>query len=331
MDKILHMETPIITSYPRNANFIAMLSGHHPYFEDWLMMNHIQLASTIDERDNFWIYFYEPLSRQYHPLLNRQELQKETFVDLKIDLINFLTTSLDKSFYIYLSVDIYYISAYSDQTKHYAHDLFIYGYSTTENIFYIADFFENGKYNFSSASFTEIENAFYSQYPEKNIEFDSIQLLSLNSNKKYIFDVPYFEKLILEFLDSNKTFDTYRLIDSYTFDHTFGMNVYDVLTEQLITRTPNKSIIKALHVVSDHKKLMLNRIQYLYEHKIINDKNLYNMFEKVYRLSLVMRNSSLKSLISGLDLSSQIKHVKELKEQETHALCNLLTNIKLNK
>lgn len=90
-------------------------------------------------------------------------------------------------------------------------------------------------------------------------------------------------------------------------------------------------MIKALHVVSDHKKLMLNRIQYLYEHKIINDENLYNMFEKLYRLSLVMRNSSLKSLISGLDLSSQIKYVKELKEQETHALCNLLANIKLYK
>ncbi|WP_415841547.1 hypothetical protein, partial [Paenibacillus xylanexedens] len=110
MDKILHMEIPIITSYPRNANFIAILSGQHPYFEDWLLMNHIQLASTIDEKQKFWIYFYEPLSRQYHPLLNKQELQKETFVDLKIDLINFLTTNLDKNFYIYLSVDTYYIS-----------------------------------------------------------------------------------------------------------------------------------------------------------------------------------------------------------------------------
>ncbi|APO47216.1 hypothetical protein BS614_26310 [Paenibacillus xylanexedens] len=329
MNKLLHIETPIITSYPRNANFIAMLSGQHPYFEDWLLMNHIQLASTIDEKQNFWIYFYEPLSRQYHPLLNKQELQKETFVELKIDLISFLTTNLDKNFYIYLSVDTYYISAYSNPTEHYAHDLFIYGYSITENIFYIADFFENGKYSFRSASFKEIENAFHSQYPEKNVEFDSIQLLSLNSSKKYIFDVPYFKKMIEDYLHSNKTFDTYRLIDSYAFDHTFGMNVYDVLTEQLITRPSNASMIKALHVVSDHKKLMLKRIQYLYEHKIINDENLYYLFEKVYRLSLVMRNSSLKNLISGLDLSSQIKYVKELKEQETHALCNLLASIKL--
>ncbi|MHA7582352.1 hypothetical protein ACX12E_18480 [Paenibacillus vandeheii] len=322
------MDSPIITSYPRNANFIAALSRQHPYYEDWLFMNHIQLALNIDKKNNLWVYFYEPLSRQYHPLFNKQEITKDNIIDQKIELCSFLTANLDKNAYIYLDVDTFYISAYSYGKKHLAHDLFIYGYSATKKVFYVADFFNEGRYSFSSVTFKELENAFYSNYAESNHEFNSLQLLSLNWEKEYLFDVSYFIKLTSDYLDSIKTTDSYRLVDSQPIDHTFGMHIYDKLLEYSVETASSMEMLKAFHVISDHKKLMLKRIDFLFERKIINNMNLYPLFDEIHQISLKMRNSHLKSLISGKPVKSQSQFFKELKDKENFALLSLIENIK---
>lgn len=52
---------------------------------------------------------------------------------------------------------MYYISAYDNYMKrHMLHIILIYGYDFDKQIFYVADFFKNSKYAFSTCSFQNI-------------------------------------------------------------------------------------------------------------------------------------------------------------------------------
>ena len=100
----------------------------------------------------------------------------------------------------------------------------------------------------------------------------------------------------------------------------FGLSCYDLMVKYLgdLKKYPVNMRVW-LHVLYDHKLLMINRIKYLTEKNYIKkDENVLNMFNELMNLCEVNRNLYIKYQINKNQklLDTIINNVKILKEKD---------------
>ncbi|RKP54430.1 hypothetical protein D7Z26_13855 [Cohnella endophytica] len=293
MKKKLDMNYPVITSYPMHANIISILAGHK-CFEDWLYNNHLQVAS-VSINGTVWAGFYNPLGRKHYPLINKEYMTRETIVRNNLDICDLLIKSIDQNKYAYMGVDTFYIKSYN-HNHHFNHDLFIYGYNEDEQLFYIADFFGT-KYSFSEATFTEVSNAFHSTFPE-DPNFNGIQLLSVNHDELYTFDLFHIIEMIWNYLNSTPVSRYYKPIQEPIENEKFGLSVYEEIKSNLISLGYAYPVLRNLHILCDHKKLMVLRSIYIDEKYQQPNEKIIGAFEEIEKKANIIRNLYMKNMVS---------------------------------
>jgi hypothetical protein len=299
--KKLSFEFPIITSFPKIANIISILSNHES-FEPWLYTNHIQLNSGHISRlhylTNSDISFYQPITRKYYPLLDCQCILKNSLLKWHDDICKFVIDSIKMENYVYIAIDKFFIPSYSSK-EHTHHDMMIFGYNMLDSTFDIADFFQ-GKYGHSVTSFSNFEKAFYSKYADENPAFNGVQLLKQTDYRRsYTLDVPYIKELLEDYLHSRNTGLKYKLIEEPQ-KHTWGMDVYNSLIEFILNAEELylDTAVRSLHVLTDHKKLMIKRIAYMERNHLVQESQyLSSNFQKILDQITLSRNILLKHLI----------------------------------
>ncbi|KWX81154.1 hypothetical protein AMQ84_00745, partial [Paenibacillus riograndensis] len=140
MNKILDMYEPLIKTYPIHANITSILSTHK-YFYEWLYNNHIQLFCTTynsNGSQDTYLDTYKPLTRVFNPFFETQFIKKDIIFKSKIDICEFIINSIDLGYYIFLSIDVFFISLYK-KSEHSGHDIFVFGYDKNKKIFHVAD------------------------------------------------------------------------------------------------------------------------------------------------------------------------------------------------
>ena len=141
---ILQLESPDINVYPIFANPLAIMQVHQET-KEWILCNFIQLCSN-SEALNFYDFNYK-----FCPYLKIQRISKEYLQRMNIDVVKFIINSVAEGYYIYLLVRKKDIKAYkyeseaSREQDGFVHDLLIYGYDISQELFYIADNFMDGK------------------------------------------------------------------------------------------------------------------------------------------------------------------------------------------
>lgn len=329
-EKKLPIKYPIITSLPAFANTTAILSTREDVFLPWFCHNHVQLVAW--ESPEIYTQFYTPVFREYYRLFVLHHYDKKVLVKWCDDIVQFIIDAIDEENYVYLSIDTYYISAYKNfGKKHAPHDMLIYGYNQKKKMFYIADFF-NSTYSFSEGTFKSINDAFLSPYSDGEW-FKGVQLLKFNEQKsEFKFDLNYLIKQLNEYLNETKSSICYKLIEEPGKDSdAWGIGVYRLLIKHI---NENKefvfSLIRSLHLLCDHKEVILRSLEFLDSQKYITRFDIHDKaYKEIKQLCLILRNLCIKYSISEKtkNIQKTIELIGKIENKERIAVQELLLDL----
>jgi hypothetical protein len=325
---------PVIETYPQQTNILSILPKQ-PFYYKWLYTSYIQLGIFYEKKDYYWLCLFEPLPRLHYPLIHRQFIDKDFINYLSKDIIALFKNALDQGSYIYMFVDTFFIKSYVNTYKkhHFLHDIFIYGYDPMNKEFHIADFFEEGKYSLSIATFDEIYEAFHSSYNNNSL-IDGAQLLKVNMKEHYNFDALYVAELLEDYINSINTTKKYRLCRQPNGEHIndFGIKVYSGIINYLKSNNNIECIRKMLHILYEHKKLMRLRVSYLTNENYIKNTGILRDFEKIEKNTLLIRNLYIKSTLQNHEdpnvRNKLVEKLEQVRTEETELIKLLITDIR---
>ncbi|OBZ14220.1 hypothetical protein A8L34_09685 [Bacillus sp. FJAT-27264] len=338
-NKTLLMADPVLRSYPMYAHTLSIVANN-PSYLGWFYSNYIQISCSKfrGESNSFQVNYHNQHERYFCPWIHYNRLNKE-FVTSKWngDIVQFLIDIIDQSFYVYFVVDNYYIPAsWSYHKVSHPHDLLVYGYDLKEKTFNIADAFVDGKYSHATCTFSEMEAA-YTAYDQPSDIYrafnNNIELLRLNTTDEVdpylaLFNLPFVEDSLRNFLTGNDLSPGMKPIFE---NYSMGIHVYDDLMKYLDYVKDNEATyidLRGIYVISEHKKIMLSRIEYMLEHKYIHfDKKLLTDYKDVLKEAILTLNVAIKYNIKPdqILLSKIHTGVEKMRNREMDVLSEFLT------
>ena len=232
--------------------------------------------------------------------------------------------------------------------KRFLHELLIYGYDDSTQTYNIADFTltSTQKYTQSTTSYDSINKGYVSIRPHEDGLTDGlggiggIYIFSVNPNYNYDFNIDLMKNYLNDYIsgsDSGYPYRTYNL-KQQTASNTglqsisYGLDIYDMLQKYYkeVKQEEKTFFIQPLHVLYDHKYLMLQRLLYLNKElkfKIPND--LLEEYSMLFSEVNILRNLGIKywvsRKVSALDtVISRIPGIKQKDLYLTTKLINLL-------
>ncbi len=331
-----------ITTYLHRSLPLCVVLAYDKYLP-WYYSNFIQIFSFTDESGYVELNYLEPRDCCSEIVdmvcLGYNLLKKEECI------IDFIIEKINMGYYLIMNVDEYYLPNKGDYRKnHFVHPSLIYGYDNDiEQLLGIG--FDKERL-FSEITFD------YSQFSEayekgkihyKNYApwcgWSAIQLMRPKSfEEEYPFSIDRFLKELKNYLFSIG--DSIRM---YSFEYNkkqveFGFKVYDVIIRNLENLLQGKLTIdyRALHLLSEHKKCMYDRLNYVISKNKLTGRviKLHMEYLKVVELSNDIRLKYLAQSFTRFDSSklsqeqeSMIKNVIEMVEELKNVEYSLLLEI----
>jgi len=324
--KILNVNPPLINCYTKYGTLFSIIP-ESDQLSNWVNSNFIQLVYNIS-----WdIYTFNNHSFLLSecPAIGYFQLSKNLFTRLyRGSLIDLVKSILDSNEYVYIFVDRHYISTDCDnyQKHHLIHELLIYGYDEKQDIFYIADNFDDGKFMFIVCPSKDIEKGFL-LLEGKEEYYSYIRTLKVYPNFQYSLDLEQIKYELYSFLNSTKTY----YVKNET-DRVFGLEIFTILQKQIQECFQNSNLIdiRAFHLLYEHMLLMEERINHLAREKhIVDPVDLSDSVKSVKRLTLLLRNLVVKYNIK-MDDRAFVRvsdTLAQLKSDEEKIFSRLLSSI----
>ncbi|WP_242836675.1 hypothetical protein [Clostridium sp. BNL1100] len=189
-------------------------------------------------------------------------------------------------------------------------------------------FDENRNYVSSKISFLQFEKAFFSESAKTGF----IHLLSKRDNVKYDFDLRLVYEMLDDYYNSRNSSERVRMNGCLLENRVFGLDVYKYFKEyfKLLMCENFDSDIRFLHILYEHKKCMLMRLEYMYKNNYISDNSyIYDGYKYIEQEMFKMRNQHLKYIIGGKKscLSQLVDCLSEIEQKETELTERLLNVI----
>ncbi|UJF35523.1 hypothetical protein [Paenibacillus hexagrammi] len=205
-NKVLPLSKPIVDAYPYHANLQSVILNI-PESMPWILNNYVQLH-TMKLFDNLRLDYYNYTLWKTCPWIYYQRIGRD-IVLLKWDsIVNFLIEMIESGFYSFFMVDVSQIPSYDIKGEH---DIFIFGFDLDRKVFYAADNFQFGKYQYKEISFEQIEKG-YNRIIEtgKKDYLSGIEIINLRQDNKYLiqkdytFQVDFLVEQLVDYLNSKK-------------------------------------------------------------------------------------------------------------------------------
>lgn len=262
----------------------------------WFYSHYIQLLCIDDVESHYNIDFsFDDTGVEWSGCywLSSMMMNKVMLDANKIALRDFIKSSIDQEYYVYTHADDYYIPhRESFQIEHYRHVILIFGYHEEDQSYDIIGFDEKGQYRTSKVSYDTFDQAYPMDSP-----YDPLVLLRKRQSGHYDFDCQLVAEQLDDYLNSRNPIERHRIFRNPGKDYVYGMTVYKRLRRYL-ERLMLEDIwcdFRNLHLVWEHKKCMLRRIQYMIEHGYLSSNMGYDMdYEVIERKSVKMRNMMMK-------------------------------------
>lgn len=323
---ILPIATPVIESYLHHAYQTAII-GCHEKTTPWILSNYIQLY--YDGNILFPIQFYMPDSTGYTwnflcPWMNYQVIHKKTLIALKADILDLIIHAINDGYYVIAYVNEKYIpNKPSYQSKDFSHMFMIYGYDLDKKTFWHLGY-NNRIFGSAEVVFNEFIKAFHDNPQYQFYTHDRLYLLKVNENFKYDFNIEFIRYQLIELVSGK-----HRIGFQRDPNHIFGYDVYDnliTIIKDTIQEGFQINIIPFL-LLSEHKKLMNMRLEYLGQMKDLDVSFFMQGFSQVAERFITLRNKAMKYNFSGNYKSIQNleDEILSLKEEELK-LVNLIIN-----
>ena len=338
---VLPVSKPYITHTPVIANMLSILQTN-PNTESWIANHFINIFINKDGIfDNFYdrnMFFYGC------PWLQVNQIRREVVLRICHRITDYVKALLDEGFYVYAAGNTEHIPAY--HSEHYwAHNLFIYGYDDELQLFYISDFFVNGKYERATCSYDELEMAL--QTSNMNRHFVNLIYGIKLKEIEYAFELDWLNEMLNEHLNSENLFCKYRTrqdeeyysnIEGNKYYHFsfseiktkyyFGISYYDKISKMVLDNSPK--LRRPLDLICEHKVMMNKRVEFLCQNGYLDGEDYRSLSEECKILSnktLVLRNLWIKYRMSMENTNSS----ELLKRVYNHILASKNLDIEFTK
>ena len=338
--------TPMITSWQWHATLFSILS-EDDNAKKWIFSNYIQYRcyeiEEIFTGDKMLFTDIMPGSSSLKecPYLITSLMTKEQIESYCGDIVDFIIKTIDLGGYVYGVFDEAKILSDVNVDYKFPHELFIYGYDIDGEGFYVGDFTFKDKYAHNKLSFEDVRKGYDVITASDDHMFKDdyngtrgLYVIFKNTDTCYYqLDTVLIRDTLREYLNSQDTKNHFRMMRNRFNDTTFGVEVYDKVLErinyQMSLEEPDFDV-RALHVMYDHKVLMLERIKYLMANGYLNyDEDLIKSYEEVVKNMLAARNLLLKISLNGnTSEASRFKtYFNIAKEKEVAVLLEVLSRL----
>lgn len=335
--KIIHpVADPIIDCYPNYGAFLSILQTNETA-KPWIVSNFVQLECPNDMEQNTRMDFYmgSPYFISICPWILLQRIRKD-MIQLKWsnDISLFVREALLQGYYVFLMADQFFIPASSAYQKfHRIHELFIYGFDDIEEMFYISDNFQNGKYSRGICSFTDLNHSYIDLTKATDLGQELIYLLSFNNSGKFSINLDILKELLSDYLHSINSSQKNNLLNQpLKREWIYGLGCYDHLIHYLKNIVPKgtRLDIRPFYVLINHKTMMIERLICLSQIQLLKDPDTYiSSYTRIEELTTIALNLSLKYTFSKKAniLTSIAKKLEQLSGMEADILPQLIKSL----
>ncbi|MGG4551686.1 hypothetical protein [Paenibacillus humicus] len=311
MNVILPLAPPLIESYLHHLYQTAIICNNNKT-APWLLSNYIQIYYDGNELAPVQFYLPDETGYTWSPLcpwLETQILNKNTIANLNIDIIDFIKQSISDGYYFVTYINEKYIPGKISYEKKedFSHMFLINGYNKEKQTLNHLGY-NNKVLSQTEISFSNFRQAYYSNRNYPYYTHDKIYLMKINNNFNYEFNLTHVFNQLKDLIHSRRQ-------DKFNNDpnHLFGYNVYSNLLnimDKEVQEYQEINIIPFL-LLSEHKKLMKMRIDYMIKQGFIdNGKRFQNDFEDIEKKFIILRNKALK-----YNFSKDINEVIDIKKE----------------
>ena len=309
---------PALTSYWSYADLISIVSTVDK--KNYFLANHYNNLTCNGMEDDFFIIFCVPSGvmslYRWCPYVEYMQLSKDYIrEEIKLDVLEFVRSAIEKGYYVLVMTDTYYIREYGI-TSHFPHEMLAYGFSDTEQRLYFCDHDVTGKFrNDMSCSFESFIKAYKEFTPlDKYHDFnDYIYLLKAKPNDKYGLDVNEICLSLQDYLCSRPI-----SLDKRYYKLKFGLEVYDYLTHYTdVCAETNRSVdMRPYSVLLDHKKSILATMHCMNQDSI-TDSHYMKSYKEVKQKALgiqllAMKYNTSRGILNLTMIKDAIKCMRDI-------------------
>ncbi|WP_239615196.1 hypothetical protein [Cohnella mopanensis] len=340
---------PPLVGLLRWAHTLAITSSYSDTLP-WFYSNFIQLSGNrhfIENGEEFFLDFYRGGRAEFdhnNPFLQSHKLSVDVFRMLGLtSLSSFCVEALEKGYYPDVFIDEQWIPhSYAFGSYRLPHHLLIYGYESGKH-FYCQGFDKFGVYGNHKVSFEDLDRAYDSMselIQSGQVGEQGTYLFKLDSNYRYRFDV---RSVVNQLQDYLRADTEENRINRNPEQDVLGVEVYDSLLKYFdYARRDDPTLkkradIRQLHILWEHKKTMVDRLDYMKREGYLTDSDeLVASYKEVANKAMLMRNLYLRAAVAQMDDSpfpaARVQNLflmveeslNEIKEMETGILHKLL-------
>jgi hypothetical protein len=326
------VELPLAESPIKGLQYIAYTLGiilNDKESLPWFYSNYIQLFSgnTLSASIGFYPAWFDT-----NPLIDFQAYKKEIMKYGNINIHSFIKDCIDHRIYFYSVFDEFYIpNRPFYRNIHFCHDFLIYGYDTARKEYLLTGFTDRRIYETTRITFAQFEEAFFSEVAMK----EYVHLLKKKEGFTYDFNLRLVYELLEDYLYRKNTSERYAnsIYGVVKTGLLWGLDVYKRVKEYFNSLTCGDEWydIKPLHVLYEHKKCMVSRLEYMHENNYISDCSyLHEGYKSLEYKSMMMRNLQLKYIATSdkRNLDSIIDILTEVEQKEEELLEILVDKVR---
>lgn len=270
---------------------VQVKNGDNMFYR-WLHQNFLQLSCDLADPDRRLEFHYgikkDWDQNSFHYFLN---MDKICYEDVKgLGGIRYIRKCIDRNTYAELEINQKFIKGRDEYgaINHY-HQNLIYGYSDKLKIFYILGYSNKGKVRKQEITFSDLKKSMWERQSD-------LKIVTYHQDAYfYEFDRLYVMNTLQEYLAGTNS----KIHTQYLFpkdDRVYGIQIYDELKKDAGIDLMI-SDRRMAHVLWEHKKLMIQKIEYLVYLKELTTEQgaeLVNAYTDIEKLVYNMKNLLLK-------------------------------------
>ncbi|OPH47993.1 hypothetical protein BC351_39075 [Paenibacillus ferrarius] len=342
MEKTLQVTQPPIFGLLRWAYTLNITSSYEKTLP-WFYSNFIQMYGNkhfLQQNKEFYFDFYRGGRWEFNnnnPYLLSHNTGMDLLQHLRSGITELAIDFINQEYYPVLYIDEYYISySFAYQSLHLPHHLMIYGYDDDRKIFHTMAFGKKGSFSKHEVSFKEVETAFQSMFRfimNEGYKDEQTYFFKFNHDYEYSLDLTLIKNQLRDYVESKTSENT---INRNTDNDAYGLETYDYLQlyfEACSRKDPNlfnRQDVRQLHILYEHKKIMVDRINYLTEKGCMSRaEKIRDGYKALIDQSFLLRHSIMKARSKKEEypyaqMFNQFDSMKNQEQQLLEALIDLL-------
>lgn len=329
---------PPIKSFLHHGFYNSIILARNDTIMPFLFNQYIQLVYRPYKRfiDEERLDYYFKWTDNFNDNLQYFDYEinyKDTLLINNISIVDYVRNMIKLAYYCILPVNEYHIpKKHIYHRGYFFHDLMVYGFDDSSEMFYILGYTYQNIYSATQASYSELENSF--------LDTKENGILTSVKTKEHIYtlDLRIITKLLEEYYLSINTYEKYRIsniwcLDEYYKNAKYGLDAVKSLKSFLDNVAngsfdPDKRVLYLLH---EHKNFMLLRLKYLQDYNILKGiDNIIEEYSSVEKNALVAMKLFLKFYIKNdkEDIGKIKKYIDRIIESEESLLPLILEKLK---